>query len=45
MKMAPEVYLAKLTNLLLAPRTRAFEREQLLRAKQQVEAGQTVGAS
>ncbi len=45
MKMAPEVYLAKLTNLLLAPGTRAFEREQLLRAKQQVEAGQTVGAS
>lgn len=45
MKMAPEVYLAKLTNLLLAPGTRTFEREQLLRAKQQVEAGQTVGAS
>lgn len=45
MKLTVEAYLAKLTNLLLAPGTRAFERQQLVRAKQQVEGGASVGAS
>ena len=45
MKLTVDAYLAKLTNLLLAPGTRAFERQQLVRAKQQVEGGASVGAS
>ncbi len=45
MKLTVEAYLAKLTNLRLAPGTRAFERQQLVRAKQQVEGGASVGAS
>ena len=45
MNMQRDAYLAALTNLLLAPGTRAFEREQLLQSKQAVEQGQSVGAS
>ncbi|MGO3475391.1 MAG: peptide-methionine (S)-S-oxide reductase MsrA [Lacticaseibacillus paracasei] len=40
--MERDVFLAKVTNLMLAPGTRAFEREQLRQAKHLVEAGRPV---
>ena len=40
--MEQDVFLAKVTNLMLAPGTRAFEREQLRQAKHLVEAGRPV---
>lgn len=43
--MEQDVFLARVTNLMLAPGTRVFEREQLRQAKHLVEAGRPVAES